>query len=229
MKKPQKRASLTAEQIIEVALRFSDSEGGLEQLTLRRIASELNVGTMTLYSYFRSKEEILDGMADYVLGQMQLPQGGGSDPKGALRTVGYAFLSLMRDHPSVLQLFGSRITDSQTALRGAMESVLQYLVSSGIPGPLAVRCYGFLITYAIGFASYQVPRPWGHVRGEAGAEQRRQRRHFYAALPIKEFPQVVSLASELVALPSDEQFEAGLEAYIKATVDMIDTERATER
>lgn len=224
MSKPRKRASLTAEQIIEVALRFSDSEQGLERLTLRRIASELNVGTMTLYSYFSSKDEILDGMADHVLGQMQLPEEGDSTPEAALRTVGHAFLTLMRAHPSVLNLFSTRITDSPTALRGAMERVLHYLTSAGIPGPLAVHCYGFLITYAIGFASYQNPRPWGHAEGEDGEEQRRQRRHFYAALPIQDFPTVVSLAGELVSLPSDEQFRSGLEAYISATTHLIEQE-----
>src|SRR5699024_2274851 len=98
------------------------------------------------------------------------------------------------------------------------------LVASGIPGPIAVRCYGFLITYAIGFASYQVPRPWGRLSGHSGDEQRRQRKHFYSGLPMEEFPQVVSLAEELVKLPSDEQFESGLGAYIEAVVSKLDTE-----
>lgn len=87
---------------------------------------------------------------------------------------------MMREHPSVVRLFSSRVTDSPTALRGAMEAVLQRLIDSGIPGPAAVRCYGFLITYAIGFAAYQAPRQWGRLSGEDGTEARRQRSHFYA-------------------------------------------------
>lgn len=219
---PQKRISLTVARVIEVALQLADSEGGVERLTIRRIAAELNVGTMTLYGYFRSKEEILDGMADYALGNLKLPGQESSGPAEALRTVGHAFFDLMKAHPSVPQLFASRITDSQAALQGAMERVLQHLVESGIPGPLAVRCYGFLITYAIGFASYQVPRSWGQLSGGSEEEERRKRKHFYSGLPIEGFPQVVSLADELVKLPSDEQFEFGLEAYIGAVVNLID-------
>jgi AcrR family transcriptional regulator len=214
--------SLSADRIIEAALRISDADGDIDRLTVRRLAAELGVGAMTLYGYFRSKDEILDGMADHVLGRMALPADADAGPAQALRTVGHAFLELMREHPSVVRLFATRVTSSRVALRGAMEAALQHLVDAGIPGPQAVRCYGFLITYAIGFASYQKPRQWGRRESAKSAEMRRQRTHFYAALPMEDFPQVVRHADEVVDLPSDEQFEAGLDAYIDATVRALD-------
>ncbi|URN00973.1 TetR/AcrR family transcriptional regulator [Actinomadura madurae] len=64
--------TLTRERIVETAVRIGDSES-LDTLTVRRLAGELGVGAMTLYSYFRNKEEILDAMADHVLGGMELP------------------------------------------------------------------------------------------------------------------------------------------------------------
>jgi AcrR family transcriptional regulator len=213
--------SLTPERIIDAALRIADSEADLDRLTVRGLASDLGVGTMTLYSYFRSKDDILDGMADRVLGRMQLPDEPDDGPADALRTVGHAFLTMMREHPAVVRLFATRVTDSQTALHGAMENVLQRLVDGGVPGPLAVRCYGFLITYAIGFASYQTPRQYGRLRDAADTEECRRRGHFYAGLPIDDFPQVVGLAEEVAGLPLDEQFEAGLEAYIDSIVRVI--------
>ncbi|OLT18697.1 transcriptional regulator [Pseudonocardia sp. CNS-139] len=211
-------APLTPERIIDAALRISDAESDLDRLTVRRLASELGVGTMTLYSYFRSKDEILDGMADHVLGGMQLPAEPATSPEQALRSVAFAFLTMMREHPSVVRLLATRITDSRAALHGAMESVLQYLVEAGIRGPAAVRCYGFLITYAIGFASYQTPRPWGRPDGPGSADVRRQRMHFYAGLPLEDFPQMVELAEHLVDLPGDDQYAAGLEAFVESVV-----------
>lgn len=205
---------LTHSQITEAALRIADSGAGLDGLTVRRIARELGVGTMTLYSYFRSKDEILDSMADHVLGGMQLPAADQEAPSDAIRVVAHAFFDLMRSHPSVARLFSTRVTTSLTAMRGAMEVVIARLVSAGIPGPMAVRCYGFLITYAIGFASYQNPRPWGLWDPAEQGELRRQRGHFYAALPRVEFPMMVELADTLVTLPSDEQFNFGVEAFI---------------
>jgi AcrR family transcriptional regulator len=208
-------AGLTADRIVEAALRICDAEGDLDRLTVRGLAADLGVGTMTLYSYFRGKDEILDGMADHILGRMWLPPEPDPDPAAALRTVGHAFLTLMREHPSIARLLGTRVTSSRTALHGAMEAPLRRLVDAGIPGPQAVRCYGFLLTHAIGFAGYQAPRRWDD-------EQRRQRGHFYAGLPMNDFPLVVGLAERLAALSSDEQFEAGLEAFIDATVRALD-------
>jgi AcrR family transcriptional regulator len=223
MARQQKRSrrdetALTPERIIDAALRISDSEGDLDRLTVRRLAADLEVGTMTLYSYFRSKDEILDAMADQVLGRMRLPAEPDNGPAEALRTVGQAFFAMMREHPSVVRLLATRVTDSRTALRGAMEAVLQRLVDAGIPGRQAVQCYGFLITYAIGFASYQAPRQWGRSDDDMSTEQRRQRTHFYSALPIDDFTQVVQHAEDVAGLPSDEQFATGLEAFIDATV-----------
>jgi len=220
-------APLTPDQIIEAALRIADVEADLDQLTVRRLATELNVGTMTLYSYFRSKENILDGMADHVLGRMPLPDEPDNTPGDAIRTVARAFLAMMREHPSVVRIFSTRVTDSRTALRGAMEAVLDRLVAAGIPGPLAVRCYGFLITYTIGFVSYQIPRSWGGDpgTGEDLAEARRQRVHFYKGLPAAEFPHMVDLAETLVDLPSDGQYLAGVEAFVQTVEAALENTR----
>ncbi|MBY8856784.1 TetR/AcrR family transcriptional regulator [Nocardia sp. CA2R105] len=227
MARQHKRDSqLTPERIIEAALRIADAEADLDRLTVRRLAADLGIGTMTLYSYFRSKDEILDGMADHVLGRMKLPGGTDAGPAAALRAVGYAFLEMMREHPSAVRLLATRVTDSRTALRGAMEAVLRRLVDSGIPGPVAVRCYGFLITYAIGFVTYQTPRQWGHEAGQSGTEQRRQRSHFYAGLPIEDFPLLVSLADEVAELASDARFADGLESYIDSVVRTLETHPA---
>lgn len=227
MARQQKRSgrsetALSADRIIEAALRISDAEGDLDRLTVRRLAADLGVGAMTLYSYFRSKDDILDGMADHVLGRMALPAEPDAGPAEALRTVGNAFLVLMRDHPSVVRLLATRVTSSRASLRGAMEAVLQRLVDAGIPGQQAVSCYGFLITYAIGFASYQRPRQWGRRERAASAEERRQRTHFYTSLPMEDFPNVVQHAEHVAGMSSDEQYEAGLEAYIDATVRALD-------
>ena len=214
---------LTRERIVEVALRISDDEADLSGLTVRRLAEELGVGTMTLYSYFRSKDEILDAMADHVLGGMKLEPGDGEGPGDAIRAVAAAFRTLMREHPVVVRLLAGRVTNSQAALRGAMEAVLQRLINAGIPGPLAVRCYSFLITYTLGFVTYTLRRPWGRSDDPDAPEQRRRRSHFFAGLPIDDFPVMVSLAQELVELPADWQYEAGIEAFIDSTLRELDT------
>lgn len=196
--------ALSRERIVETAVRIGDSES-LDTLTVRRLAGELGVGTMTLYSYFRNKEEILDAMADHVLGGMEVPPAETDDPVEVLIGCGRAFRAMMLAHPSVVRLLATRVTDSIDALDGAMEDVLARLESTGLTGRAATHAYGVLITYALGFSAYQTPRTWGD-----DPEARRQRHHFYASLPVDRFPSTVRLSPHLPTLASTDQFESGL-------------------
>jgi AcrR family transcriptional regulator len=54
--------SLTEDQIVDVALAITRAEG-LDGLTMTALADRLGVGVMTLYSYFRGRDELLDAMA----------------------------------------------------------------------------------------------------------------------------------------------------------------------
>jgi AcrR family transcriptional regulator len=223
-KKPAKGAAgVTADDIVLAAVRICD-EGGIESLTIRRLAADLNIGTMTLYGYFRGKEEILDGVADYVLGRFQVPRAREQTPVAVATAVGHAFLAMMREHPSVVYLLSSRATMSQQSLKAAMEDVLAQLREAGFDGPVAAKVYAMLITYCLGFASYQHPRPWGRADSPNVSEQRRQRVHFYSSLPLPAFANMVELSESITTMPSDEQFDLGL----KCLIDGLTSRTATQ-
>jgi AcrR family transcriptional regulator len=204
---------LTQERIVDAAIAIADGEN-LTALTIRRLAADLGVGVMTIYSYFHNKEAILDAIADKVLGELELPEPPEEGPRGALLSVAAGFLAMMREHPSVMRLLTQRATDSPKALHGAMELVLARLVESGLDGPAAVRGYGQLMIYTLGFAGYQRPRPWGRTDLPESAELRRQRQHVYGGLPAEDCPLMVELAGELTTLPATEEYYRGLEYLI---------------
>lgn len=212
--------ALTSERIIEVATRICDEED-IEVLTIRRLASDLGVGAMTLYSYFRSKEEILDAIADHVMGAFRLPAAEETSPAAVVRDLALAFLEMMREHPSMVRLFSTRVNTTPESMRGAFEAVIGRLREAGFTDGDAVRVYGLIVQYSLGFASYQAPRPWGRPDLPDVGELRRQRRHFYAALPQGGFPNMVELADELTALPSDDQFLFGLECLIEGVLRRV--------
>jgi AcrR family transcriptional regulator len=62
------RASLTHEQIARAAIEIADSQG-VQALSMRRVAARLGSGTMSLYRYVASKEDLLDLMVDAVIGE----------------------------------------------------------------------------------------------------------------------------------------------------------------
>src|SRR5262252_9233877 len=63
-----RKPRLTREQIAKAALKIADSEG-FEALSMRRVAEELGAGTMTLYYYLRTKEDLLALVEDALMGE----------------------------------------------------------------------------------------------------------------------------------------------------------------
>lgn len=69
-----RRPSLSRELIAETALTIADDEG-FDAVSMRRIAEVLGVGTMTLYHYLRTKEELLALMQEAIMAEALVPEG----------------------------------------------------------------------------------------------------------------------------------------------------------
>lgn len=214
-RRPVGRGRLTRERILQTSIEIGDSES-LDALTMRRLARELGVGTMTLYGYFRDKDELLNGVADTILGSLALPAVEGLSVREGIPMVALALRDMMREHPSVVRLLGGRSTRSERAMRGSYEGVIDALIKLGLEPQVAVRMYGVLLVYCLGFATYESPRPWGRdeAREPGVGRLRQERRTFYASLPKDDFPAMTSLADVLVTLPTGEQFLWGLDLII---------------
>jgi len=59
------RIPLSRERVLEAAVKVAD-EGGIESVTMRRIADELGAEAMSLYYHVAKKEDILDGLVDVI-------------------------------------------------------------------------------------------------------------------------------------------------------------------
>lgn len=68
-----RRPRFNREQITAAVLKIADSEG-FDALTMKRIADELDCGTMTLYYYVRTKADLVTLMHDAILAEILLPQ-----------------------------------------------------------------------------------------------------------------------------------------------------------
>jgi AcrR family transcriptional regulator len=67
-----RKPRFTREEIAEVALRICDREG-FDALSMRRVADELGAGTMTLYHYVRTKEDLITLMDDALMATVLIP------------------------------------------------------------------------------------------------------------------------------------------------------------
>src|ERR1700731_4979096 len=79
------RGTVNRERVVGAALRAIEG-GRYESMTIRSIAAELGVAPMTIYRHVRSRDELLDDVADVVLARnwrgKNHPQGGGPWPRG---------------------------------------------------------------------------------------------------------------------------------------------------
>jgi len=66
------RRPLSREVIFAAALRVVD-EHGLDALTMRRLGKELNRDPMSLYRHAINRAALLDGVAEFVLDQLVIP------------------------------------------------------------------------------------------------------------------------------------------------------------
>ncbi|MGZ4715109.1 MAG: TetR/AcrR family transcriptional regulator [Acidimicrobiales bacterium] len=95
----------TRDQIAAAAIRIADAEGA-DALSMRRIASELDAGTMTLYHYIRTKDELLSLVGDAVMGEISL---GPDEPlpsswREALTLIAVRTRDVLQRHPWLLDI-----------------------------------------------------------------------------------------------------------------------------
>jgi AcrR family transcriptional regulator len=108
------REPLSRERILDTAVALAD-EGGVEALSMRRIAQELGVVPMALYKHVANKDELLDGMIDVVVAEIDPPIEG-ADWKTTMRErILSARLALLR-HPWASRVIESRGEPTPTVI-----------------------------------------------------------------------------------------------------------------
>ncbi|KOG36899.1 TetR/AcrR family transcriptional regulator [Streptomyces resistomycificus] len=149
------KPALTLDRIVDTAVRVAD-EDGLESVSMRRIATELGTGTMSLYRYVPGKAELLDLMLDRVQRPSDNPADLGDEGwRAALEALARATLALYRRHPWLLQVNQSRPLLGPSAIDG-MEKVLTRIKPMGLRDPELVSAIILIDGYVVGAARTQV-------------------------------------------------------------------------
>jgi AcrR family transcriptional regulator len=152
-KRKRTAPTLTRERIVAAAIRVAD-ERGLEDLTLRRVATELAVTPMAIYRYVESKDALLDAMIDAVYGEVLVEEAHGATWQQTIRALLLAVRDAIAPHPAVAVLAVTRpvvLGESAARLRdiaigafrraglGPREAFELFDVSLTVAGPLMLR------------------------------------------------------------------------------------------
>jgi AcrR family transcriptional regulator len=117
-------ATLDRESVLDAGIETAD-EDGLDAVTLRRVAERLSVTPMALYRHVASKDDLLDGMADLLYAELDLPEPGGDWWEG-LAAIARSTRRVLFAHPWAVPLFSRPLAGPHSlALERALESALR--------------------------------------------------------------------------------------------------------
>jgi AcrR family transcriptional regulator len=144
----ERRTPLTRERVLQAAVELAD-RGGNEALSMRKLGQELGVDAMALYRHVRSKDDLLDGLVEVIVGQIERPTPG-TDWKTTLRQQAMAARAVMLRHPWARRVLEERGTGGPACL-AYIESVLATLHDGGFSIELAHHALHVLSSRIFGF------------------------------------------------------------------------------
>ncbi len=217
------RTTLTSRRVVAGALALADAEG-LGAVTIRRLAGELGVTPMALYWHFRSKDDLLDGMAASVFEGIDPSTDASAAWQEQLRVLLGSVLGALRAHPSAAILVSTRTVNSEGGLR-ATEAALDILRRGGFSPAEATQAARHALSGVTNLVSGE---PGVVVRDESRAspDARRRARVLLESLPPERYPRLVEAAAPLSeGVDPDDYFAFGLDLLIAGIEAMAARER----
>lgn len=196
-----RRGALSPEQITETAIRIADAEG-LDAVSIRRVAAELDARPMSLYDHFLGKDEILASMLEKVVAEVLLPERLPSDWRLALQAIARRMYATFIAHPWLVVLFGRQPSFGPNSKRAASQAAR---ATADLPLEQAERWtfFGTLNDYVLGHSLRAVTAP-----------RRDDLEDLISEADVAESPQLASLSESLRSRGAVERFEIGLEAVL---------------
>jgi AcrR family transcriptional regulator len=130
----ERRPAFTREQLAQAAMHIADTEG-TDAVTMRRVATELGAGTMTLYHYVANKQELLALMDDAMMGELVIPDDELADDwREALAQIARRSYGVFKRHPWLVEHLGDEPEDRRPGGPNAMRHFEQSLKAAALAG-----------------------------------------------------------------------------------------------
>lgn len=143
------RTPLSRERVLRAGIAMADGDG-LGSLSMRKLAQEFGVDPMSLYNHVANKDDLLGGMVDLVIDDIDLTDEDSADWKAALRARALAARQTMLQHPWARLVLESRTDSSPTVMR-YYEGVVGIFRRGGISVDLTHHALHVLGSRVLGF------------------------------------------------------------------------------
>ncbi len=191
---------------------------------MRALGTWLGVEAASLYNHVTGKDDLLDGITDLVVREIDLPAGA-ADWKHAMRRRAMSALNVFSRHPWASSLIDSR--DQMGPARLAyVDGVLGVLLGAGFSAEAAANAFMALDSYIYGFERQRTELNLG----EGGSGTTATARSVQMAASPEAYPALERVASEFATRPYDiaASFEFGLDLILDGLERLLTAGRPEE-
>ncbi|MEU1824733.1 TetR/AcrR family transcriptional regulator C-terminal domain-containing protein [Streptomyces abikoensis] len=207
-KTPGRPPRISRDEIIGAALRILD-EGGVDRLTMRRLATEIGSTPMALYHHVRNKDELLvlllDDYATRTLRRPELP----AQPRERVIVAAEAIHEVLAACPWIVTVLTADDLLSKTAL-WFVEQIVDGFVDCGLTLDQAVHGYRAIWYYTAG----EIMVRTAATRRRAEDDRPIHRESVFADLDPDEVPRLAQVADRWEALTAQDTYSDGLRALV---------------
>jgi len=203
--------------VLQGAVVLAD-ESGMSTLTMRRLAQELGVEAMSLYYHVANKDDMLDGMMDVVIGEIELPSTDG-DWKIAMRSRAISAYEMLGRHPWASALMDSRTNPGAASLK-YYDAVIGSLRAAGFSIAMAAHAFSAIDAYVYGFGLQEIKLPFDNEEEATEVAQ-----ELLEQFPKDDFPSLYEMIVDHVLQPGYDyaaEFEFGLDLILDGLEGMRD-------
>ena len=200
-------APLSRERILQAALRLAD-EGGIESLSMRKLAQELGVKAMSLYNHVANKDDMLDSIVDIVVSEIEVPSLE-IDWKTAMRRQATSAHEMLLRHPWSTMPIVSRVNVGPAMLR-YVDATLGCLREAGFSFEMADHAWNAIDSHIYGFTLLELNFPF------EAAEYSEAAKHGLSLISADKYPYLNRLTLHVMEGSYDgiHDFEFGLELIL---------------
>ena len=207
------KAPLSEDAILDTALRLLREEG-LDAVTMRRLAGELDTGPASLYVYIRNRDELLNALLDRISGMVELEEPDPARWREQVHHLVDAILKVMEEHRGIARVSIANVPTGENSLLVA-DNLMGLLLAGGVTPRDAAWACDILplltVASAVETATYQ-------ERGDEQGEVARQLEAVFSRLSADRFPNLMRHAADLVSGDGDERFRYAIDVFLDGLV-----------
>jgi AcrR family transcriptional regulator len=211
------REPLSRERSLTAAVAIADAEG-IESLTMRRLASELGVEAMSLYHHVANKDDVLDGITDRVVSEIEVPPSG-TPWRAAMRDRAISAHGVLLAHPWAATMIMSRFNIGPGITR-YLDATFGRLREGGFSIHGALDAWHTLDSHIYGFTLQELQLPFD------AADNAQVSADVIELFDPTQFPYVVEVVTEISKTGRVEHFEFGLDLILDGLQRILDRQVA---